>query len=52
MSSVHRHLDEAVERLSRLRDELLADECAPDRLSMAMGKSSLMARCRSPLVAR
>ncbi len=31
MSSVHRHLDEAVERLSRLRDELLADECAPDR---------------------
>jgi hypothetical protein len=31
MSSVHRHLDEAVERLSRLRDELLADEFAPDR---------------------
>jgi hypothetical protein len=31
VSSVYRHLDEAVERLGRLRDELLADEFAPDR---------------------
>ena len=31
MSSVFEHLDQAVERLAALRDELLADECAPDR---------------------
>jgi hypothetical protein len=31
MSDVFEHLDEAVERLARLRDELLADDFAPDR---------------------
>ena len=31
MSSVFEHLDQAVERLAVLRDELLADEFAPDR---------------------
>ena len=31
MSSVFEHLDEAMERLFRSRDELLADECAEDR---------------------
>ena len=31
MSDVFEHLDGVVERLSGLRDELLADECAPDR---------------------
>ena len=31
MSSVFEHLDQVVERLASLRDELLADEFAPDR---------------------
>ena len=31
MSSVFEHLDQAVQRVACLRDELLADECAPDR---------------------
>lgn len=31
MSSVYQHIDEAVERLTRLRDELLADGPTPDR---------------------
>ena len=31
MSDVFAHLDEVVQRLAGLRDELLADECAPDR---------------------
>jgi hypothetical protein len=31
VSDVFEHLDGVVERLSGLRDELLADECAPDR---------------------
>ena len=31
MSSVFEHLDQAVDRLAALRDQLLADECAPDR---------------------
>ena len=31
MSGVFEHLDEVVERLASLRDELLADEFAPDR---------------------
>ena len=31
MSSVYHHLDHAVERLARIRDELLADDTAPDR---------------------
>ena len=31
MSSVYHHLDQAVERLARVRDELLADDTAPDR---------------------
>ena len=31
MSSVFQHLDEAVQRLAGLRDELLADQGAPDR---------------------
>ena len=31
MSDVFEHLDSVVERLSGLRDELLADEYAPDR---------------------
>ena len=31
MSSVFEHLDQAVDRLATLRDQLLADECAPDR---------------------
>lgn len=29
--AVFEHLDEVVERLTGLRDELLADECEPDR---------------------
>ena len=31
MSSDSHHLDQAVERLARIRDELLADHTAPDR---------------------
>ena len=31
MSGVFEHLDEVVSRLAAVRDELLADECAPDR---------------------
>lgn len=31
MSAVFEHLDQAVQRLAVLRDELLADEFAPDR---------------------
>ena len=31
MSSVFEHLDQAVQRLAVLRDELLADESAPNR---------------------
>jgi hypothetical protein len=31
MSAVFEHLDGVVQRLAGLRDELLAEECAPDR---------------------
>src|SRR5690348_5752689 len=33
MSSVFTHLDEVLDRLWRLRDELLADQTAPDRVA-------------------
>jgi hypothetical protein len=31
VSGVFEHLDQAVDRIAALRDQLLADECAPDR---------------------
>ena len=49
MSDVFEHLDSVVERLSGLRDELLADEYAPDRAARLAAMFESEARAWSQL---
>jgi hypothetical protein len=49
MSDVFLHLDGVVERLSGLRDELLADGCAPDRAARLAALFSAEAEAWSQL---
>ena len=49
MSSVFEHLDQAVDRLVSLRDDLLADESAPDRAARLAAVFESEARAWSQL---
>jgi hypothetical protein len=49
MSSVFEHLDQVVQRLGGMRDELLADEFAPDRAARLAAVFAAEARAWSQL---